>query len=71
MNTNIIRRPMNRNFRVKINRGSLSTLVGYKGLECYVGRERAFLLVSEAIKSHGYKWSWKSETGFKVTFYPR
>lgn len=71
MNTNIIRRSMNRNFRVKINRGSLSVLVGWEGLVSHVGRTRAFLLVSEALSHPTYKWSWKSRNGIRVSFYSK
>ena len=69
MNTKIIRRSMNREFRVKINKGSTSLLVGWSGLVEYVGRSRAFLLVSEALGRDTDKWSWKSRSGLRVTFY--
>lgn len=71
MNTNITRRLMNRNFRVKINRGSLSVLVGWEGLISYVGRTRAFLLVSEALSRPVDKWTWKSRKGLRVSFYSK
>lgn len=71
MNTNIVRRSMNRNFRVKINRGSLSVLVGWEGLVSHVGRMRAFLLVSEALSRPTDKWSWKSRSGLRVSFYSK
>lgn len=71
MNTIIIRRSMNRNFRVKINHRSMSVLVGWDGLVSHVGRTRAFLLVSEALSRPVYKWSWKSRNGLRVSFYSK
>lgn len=71
MNTNNVRRSMNRNFKVKINRGSLSVLVGWEGLVSHVGRTRAFLLVSEALSSPMDKWSRKYRSGLRVTFYSK
>lgn len=71
MNTNVVRRSMNRNFKVKINRGSLSVLVGWEGLVSHVGRTRAFLLVSEALSNPMDKWSRKYRSGLRVTFYSK
>lgn len=69
METQVVRKRMNREFRVKVNHGSLSVLVGWEGLVRLVGRNRAFLCVCEALESKTDKWTWKSRKGFKLSFY--
>lgn len=64
-----IRKRMNREFRVKVNRGSMSKLVGWEGLISLIGRFNAFLLVSEALQKPWDKWSRRSINGVRVTFY--
>lgn len=66
-----IRRKMNREFLVKINRGSKSLLVGWSGLVLEVGRTEAFLLVCRAFDSLEDKWSRKYRSGLRVTFYAK
>lgn len=65
----IIRRDMNREFRVKVNHGSMSKLVGWDGLSQLVGVHVAFLLVERALVTRTDKWTWKSRKGLRVTFY--
>lgn len=65
----ILRRGMNREFRVKINHGSQSTLVGWNGLVEHVGKIRAKWLVQEALLRGLDKYVWRSRKGFRVTFY--
>lgn len=69
MVTEDVRRRMNREFRVKVNRGSMSKLVGWEGLVSLIGRFNAFLLVSEALQKPWGKWSRESRNGVRVTFY--
>lgn len=69
METEVIRKRMNREFRVKANHGSMSVLVGWDGLVGLVGRTRAFLCVCEALGSKSDKWTWKSRKGLKLSFY--
>lgn len=67
----IIRRDMNREFRVKVNHGSMSMLVGWAGLSRLVGVHVAFLLVERALVTRTDKWTWKSRKGLRVTFYAK
>jgi len=71
MNTELdtLRVRMNRDFRVKINHGSLSTLVGWRGLVEHVGRARAKWLVREAFSRDTDKYAWKSRNGLRIVFY--
>lgn len=64
-----IRKKMNKEFRVKVNKGHISILVGWEGLVDYVGRNKAFCLVSEALKRDVDKWSWIGRNGLKIAFY--
>ena len=65
----ILRKGMNREFRVKINHGSLSTLVGWQGLVEHVGQVKAKWLVREAFFRGVDKYTWRSRKGYRVTFY--
>ena len=65
----IIRKRMNREFRIKVNRGSLTTLVGWSGLVELVGRNKAIWLVLEALKRKTDVYTWKSRKGLVVRFY--
>lgn len=69
MESNVIRKRMNREFRVKVNYGSMSVLVGWDGLVKLVGRNRAYLCVCGALESKTDKWAWKSRKGLKLSFY--
>lgn len=69
MVTKVVRKRMNRVFRVKVNRGSMSKLVGWEGLVALIGRYNAYLLVSEALQKPWIKWSHLSANDVKVTFY--
>lgn len=71
MNTELdnLRVRMNRDFRVKINHGSLSTLVGWRGLVEHVGQVRAKWLVREAFSRDIGNYTWKSRNGLKIVFY--
>lgn len=69
MITEDVRKRMNREFRVKVNRGSMSKLVGWKGLVELIGRFNAYLLVSEALQKPWDKWSHMSRNRVRVTFY--
>lgn len=69
MQTEIVRKRMNREFRVKVNYGSMSLLVGWEGLVNLLGRHRAYLCVCEALESKTDKWTWKSRKGLKLSFY--
>lgn len=71
MVTEEIRRRMNREFRVKVNRGGMSKLVGWSGLVALIGRFNAYLLVSEALKCPWDKWSRRSANGVRVIFYAK
>ena len=71
MNTELdnLRWRMNRDFRVKINHGSLSTLVGWSGLVEHVGRNRAKWLVREAFSRDADSYTWRGRNGLRVAFY--
>lgn len=69
MESNVIRKRMNREFRVKVNHGSISMLVGWSGLVSMVGRHRAYLCVCRALESKSDKWTWKSRNGLRLSFY--
>ena len=71
MNTELdtLRVRMNREFLVKINHGSLSTLVGWRGLVEHVGQFRAKWLVREAFSRDTDVYTWRGRNGLRVAFY--
>lgn len=69
MESSAVRRLMNREFRVKLNRGSVSILVGWQGLVAEVGLFRAKWLVSEALACSGDCYIWRARRGLIVRFY--
>lgn len=71
MKTEETRKAMNRNFKVKVNFGRKSTLVGWQGLVLEVGRSKAFLLVCSALNSRADKWTYKGRNGRIIRFYAK
>lgn len=69
MESSAVRRVMNREFRVKLNRGSVSILVGWQGLVAEVGSFRAKWLVCEALSHSGDCYTWRARRGLIVRFY--
>lgn len=69
MESSAIRKRMNREFRVKVNRGSVSILVGWQGLVAEVGLFRAKSLVCEALACSGDCYTWRARRGLIVRFY--
>lgn len=67
--SDILCRRMNREFRVKVNHGSVSRLVGWRGLVSIVGLPKAKWLVLEAFKRKTDIYTWKSRKGLIVRFY--
>jgi len=71
MNTEKIRKEINRNFRIKLNAGSISMLVGWQGLEKEVGRTLAYCLCCKALASKVDIYIWRGRKGRIIRFYAK
>ncbi len=71
MNTEKIRKETNKNFRIKLNAGSISMLIGWQGLENEVGRTKAYCLCCKALASKVDIYTWRGRKGRTIRFYAK